>query len=72
MKEIIFIVEQEEDGGFIAEAKVNDKEQIITEGDTIEELKSMIREALELHFENTVDMPKSVRLHFVKEEVFIV
>ncbi|TKT93630.1 2-oxoisovalerate dehydrogenase [Dyadobacter frigoris] len=72
MQEIVFIVEQEEDGGFVAEAKVNDNEQIITEGDNIEELKSMIREALECHFENSEDMPKTVRLHFIKDEVFVI
>lgn len=62
MQEIAFIVEQEEDGGFVSVAKVNNNEQIITEGDNIEELKSMIREALECHFENSEDMPKTVRL----------
>ena len=41
INEIVFIVEQEEDGGFVAEAKVNDNEQIITEGGNVEELKSM-------------------------------
>ncbi|MCF2444294.1 2-oxoisovalerate dehydrogenase [Dyadobacter sp. CY345] len=62
MKEIVFIVEQEEDGGFVAEAKVNENEneQIVTEGNDLDELKLMIREALECHFDNSEEMPKQV------------
>lgn len=72
MKEIIFTVEQEADGGFIAEARVNEDEQIITEANDLEELKLMIKDALECHFENIEDMPRTVRLHFIKEEVFAI
>lgn len=70
MQEIVFVVEQEEDGSFVAEAHISDNEQIITEGNSIEELKLMIKDALECHYDNIEDMPKTVRLHFVKEEVF--
>ena len=72
MKEIIFRVEQEADGGFVAEARINEDEQIITQGDNLEELKVMIKDALECHFENLEQMPRTVRLHFIKEEVFAI
>lgn len=72
MKEIIFTVEQEADGGFVAEANINEDEQIITQGDNLEELKVMIKDAIECHFENLDDMPRTVRLHFIKEEVFAI
>ena len=72
MKEIIFRVEQEADGGFVAEARINEDEQIITQGDNLEELKVMIKDALECHFENLEQMPGTVRLHFIKEEVFAI
>ncbi|MDH5400746.1 MAG: 2-oxoisovalerate dehydrogenase [Cyclobacteriaceae bacterium] len=65
MTEIIFIVEESPEGGY--EARALDQ-SIFTDGETQEELKSNIREALRCHFEK--DMPKMVRLHFVREEVF--
>jgi len=65
MTEIIFIVTESVEGGY--EAKALDQ-SIFTEGDTIDELKQNIREAIDCHFET--DRPKIVRLHFVREEVF--
>ena len=42
MKEIIFNVEEDgEAGGFVAEAYISDSEQIVTQGDSIDELKKM-------------------------------
>ncbi|MDH5475076.1 MAG: type II toxin-antitoxin system HicB family antitoxin [Cyclobacteriaceae bacterium] len=65
MTEIIFIVEESPEGGYEAKAL---NQSIFTEGDTLEELKQNVKEAIHCHFET--DMPKMVRLHFVKEEVF--
>ncbi|HAH57580.1 MAG: hypothetical protein KUL83_11210 [Lentimicrobium sp.] len=65
MKEIIFIVEESLDGGFEARAL---EHSIFTEAETAEELKENIKEAIRCHFEK--DIPKIVRLHYVKEEVF--
>ena len=57
MKEITFEIEEDlEDGGYVAEAFVNKDEHIVTQGDTIDELKSMIKSALECHFENPLDI----------------
>ena len=65
MTEIIFIVEESIEGGFEAKAL---GASIFTEGETIDELKQNIKEAIHCHFEENA--PKIVRLHYVKEEVF--
>jgi len=65
MTEIIFIVEESLEGGYEAKALGH---SIFTDGDTIEELKQNIKDAIHCHFE--ADAPKIVRLHLVKEEVF--
>lgn len=67
MKEIIFIVEESKEGGF--EAKALDY-PIFTEGETLDELKQNIREAIRCHFDT--DAPRIVRLHQIIEEVFAV
>lgn len=64
MSEIIFIVEEAPEGGYTAKALDNN---IFTEADTMEELKEMVKDAVRCHFE-TDDLPKIIRLHFVKEE----
>jgi hypothetical protein len=65
MNEIIFIVEESQEGGYEAKALGH---AIFTEGETLEELRQNIKEAIHCHFE--VDAPKIVRLHHIKEEVF--
>lgn len=62
MKEIVFEVEQELDGSFVAEAKISPQEQIITQGSTIEELKMMIKDAIECHFDNQDDVSAPILL----------
>lgn len=63
--EIFFVVEDSLDGGFEAKALGH---SIFTEGDSLEELKQNVREAVACHFE-TADMPKLIQLHYIKEEV---
>ena len=48
MNEIIFLVEEAPEGGFIARAL---DESIFTEADTLEELRKQIRDAVACHFE---------------------
>lgn len=67
MTEIIFIVEESPEGGYEAKALGH---SIFTEGETTEELRKNIKEAVHCHFE--VDSPKMIRLHYIKEEVFAV
>ena len=64
MREIIFLVEEAEEGGFVARAL---GEAIFTEGETWEELKEMIRDAVRCRFGE--EAPVIIRLHFVREEV---
>ena len=55
MREIVFIVEESQDGGYFARA-VN--HAIFTQGDTIPELKSMISDAVRCHFEEADHHPQ--------------
>ena len=66
MKEIVFIIEESQDGGYFARA-VN--HSIFTQGDTIPELKSMISDAVRCHFVED-EMPAYVHLHVTREETF--
>jgi predicted RNase H-like HicB family nuclease len=65
MNEIFFLVEEALEGGYTARAI---GESIFTEGDTLDELKSNIREAVQCHFDEP-NIPKVIRLHFVREEI---
>ena len=66
VKEIIFMVEEDKtEGGFTAQALGY---SIFTEGETIEELKVMLQDAVRCHFEEK-EMPSIIRLHIVKDEV---
>jgi len=68
MNEIIFqVVEDEVDGGFSASALGFG---IHTEAETLDELRLNIREAIVCHFDEKIELPQVVRLHFVKDEVF--
>ncbi len=63
--EIIFLVEESIEGGF--EARALDH-SIFTQGETFEELKEMVKDAVKCHFEAD-ERPSVIRLHQVKEEV---
>jgi len=67
MNELIFLVEEDPENGFNARAL---GQSIFTQGNTIDELKIKIKEAVECHFEELAELPKIIRLHYVKEEVF--
>ena len=66
MEEIIFLVEVDPEGGFAARALGL---PIFTQGETIEEIKTNIKDALLCHFDREEDIPRVIRLHIVKEEV---
>ena len=69
MSEIIFEVQEDEaDGGYVATAVGH---AIATQGETLEELRKMVREAVRCHFGDGVPgkMPSLIRLHFVRDEV---
>ena len=67
MEEIIFLVEESDEGGYIAKAM---GPSIVTEADTIEELRLAVKDAVQCHYDDGVARPKMIRLHLVKDEVF--
>ena len=64
-KEIIFLIEEDPEGGYNAKALDH---AIFTEADTLDELKTMVQDAVRCHFEE-IEKPPIIRLHFVKDEV---
>jgi predicted RNase H-like HicB family nuclease len=68
--EIVFeVTEDPVDGGFVASAL---GVGINTEADTLEELRTMVKDAVQCHFDKreTEERPSLIRLHFVRDEVF--
>ncbi|MFY9673318.1 MAG: 2-oxoisovalerate dehydrogenase [Terriglobales bacterium] len=63
--EIIFSVQESPEGGYEAQALGHD---IFTQGETMEELREMVRDAVKCHFGGG-PAPAVIRLHFVKDEV---
>ena len=65
MKELVFEVTQETDGGYCAECLT---ESIFTQGDSWDELRSNVKEAVQGYF---FDQPKpdNIRLHLVRDEM---
>jgi predicted RNase H-like HicB family nuclease len=68
MKELVFEVAQEADGGYTAEAL---GESIFTQADTWEELRANVREAVAAFYFDSV-RPASIRLRLVRDEVLAV
>jgi predicted RNase H-like HicB family nuclease len=67
MSEIIFEVREDEiDGGYSASALGYG---IHTQGETLEDLRAMVRDAVRCYFNEAELAPKIIRLHFVREEV---
>jgi len=68
MSEIIFIIENSDEGGYTAKALGF---SIYTEGETLEELKENIKDAVKCHID-AKELPHIVRLHMVKDEVMAI
>ena len=68
MNEIIFIVEDSDEGGYTAKSLGY---SIYTEGETLDELKENIKDAIKCHFDEK-EIPHIVRLHIVKDEVIAI
>jgi len=65
--EIIFEVREDDaDGGYLARALGY---SIFTEGSTLDELRRNVKEATDCHFDEIMDAPSIIRLHFVRDEV---
>ena len=59
------MIEEAPEGGFTARAL---GESIFTEADGVANLHDKVRDAVRCHFEEG-EVPKVIRLHFVREEV---
>ena len=64
MEEVIFLVEESPEGGYTAKGL---GVSIYTEGDSLEELREAVKDAVHCHFDD--DKRRIIRLHIVREEV---
>ena len=67
--EIIFEVSEDElDGGYSASALGFG---IHTQGDSMDDLRRNVREAVDCYFDDAADRPRLIRLHYVRDEVLV-
>lgn len=66
--ELVFAVEEAPEGGYTARAL---GEAIFTQADDLEQLRSMVRDAVLCHFDED-ERPRVVRLHLVHDELLAV
>ena len=67
--EIIFeVTEDEADGGYSASAIGFG---IHTQGDSPEELRRNVKEAVDCYFDEGMSKPRLIRRHFVRDEVLV-
>jgi len=64
MAELFFYIEPDVESGYVANCA---SESIITQGDTIDELKQNISDAIHCHFDS-LDIPDKVILKFIQTE----
>ena len=67
-KEIIFVVEDDENGGYNCRALGY---SIFTQGDTWDEVEKNVREAVLCHFDDG-KAPRLIHLHYVRDQVIAV
>ena len=65
ISELVFEITEEAEGGYSAECLT---ENIFTQGDTWEELRANVKEAVSVYFFDGTK-PQSIRLHLVRDEV---
>ncbi len=69
MSEIIFeVTEDEVDGGYSASAVGYG---IHTQGDSLDEIRRNIKEAVDCYFDDKMPRPSLIRLHFVRDELLV-
>ena len=64
--EIVFLVEEDPDGGLTARAL---GESIFTEAEDMASLKEAVRDAVRCHFPDEQHRPRAIRLHYVRDEI---
>ncbi|MHA1660174.1 MAG: 2-oxoisovalerate dehydrogenase [Promethearchaeota archaeon] len=68
MKELIFLMEESLEGGYEARTL---EASIHAEAESLKELKEAIKDAVKCHFDEK-EIPRIIRLRFVKEEVMTI
>lgn len=66
MTELVFLVEEDPEGGFTARGV---GESIFTQGETLDALRENVRDAVRCHYDSPESRPKVLRLHYVRDEV---
>ena len=66
--ELVFLVEEAPEGGYTARALGH---AIFTEGETPEQVEANARDAVLCHFSEE-DLPKIIRLHYVRDDVIAI
>ncbi len=69
MNEIIFVVEEAPEGGYVARAL---GACIFAEADDLETLQAEVRDAVHCHFEDGRERPRIIRLHLVQDRLLAV
>lgn len=69
MTEIVFLVEDDPDGGLTARAL---GESIFTQAEDLAALRERIRDAVRCHYDDEGTRPKVIRLHRMHDEVIAV
>ena len=64
MEEVIFMVEESPEGGYIAKGL---GVSIFTQADTLEGLRESVKDAVHCHYDD--NKRRIIRLHIVREEV---
>jgi len=59
MAEIIFLIEDAHEGGYIARAL---GESIFTQADSIQKLRKLVKDAVHCHYPDEASRPKLIRL----------
>jgi hypothetical protein len=65
MSELVFVVEEAPEGGYVARAV---GASIVTEADDLAELRAQVRDAVRCHYDAEA-RPQLIRLHHVRDEV---
>jgi len=67
IEQVVFLVEEDaEDVGFTASCS---RWGIYTQGDDLDELRAMVKDAVDCRFADEPTQPNSIRLHFVRGRV---
>jgi hypothetical protein len=63
--EILFVVSEAPEGGYVASGV---EASIVTEADDLDQLREAVRDAVRCHFDEG-SRPRVIRLHLVRDEV---